>query len=34
MASFLSTATLSCTNIEHTDDAAKALAQEKYEVPA
>ena len=34
MASFLSTATFSCLNIEHTGDAGKALVYENYEVPA
>ena len=33
MASFLPTATFSCTNIEHTDDAAEALVWENDEVP-
>ena len=33
MASFLSTATFSCVDIEHTDDTAKALVLENVEVP-
>ena len=32
MASFLSTATFLCTNIEHTDDAAEALVRGNDEV--
>ena len=33
VASFLSTATFSCTNIEHTDDAEGALVLENDKVP-
>ena len=32
MALFLSTATFSCTNVEHTDDAAEAQNLEKDQV--